>query len=341
MDEHDDRRAHHRVDGDDAVADDGEGEHDRRPVAELAAGLHRPRQQAPAEHHQAEGDRERELARHRRLEVAAVDAEALVQREAQPGEGEQLGQRVAEAGEPAERPAAQRQRHQPGDGHQLERHAVGQDRVEGDDRQRRHHHVEAVHRACRRTSPCSSPTAASWAAGCRAGTPGPRRGRPCRHRSACCCRRSGPSVMFSGLRWTTFIITTVVMMRVTAVTAKRTVRLVGHGRRAHSTGRRTMRRPARAYHGAGRRGVAADRARGVDVGRADLVVGARRGIDGRHGAVARRRRRGRWTRRPRTRCRRPARVRSVHSSRPAMMPVSGRRSAVSARPLIAAPAAAR
>ena len=168
----------HRVDGHDAVADDGQGEHDRRPVAQLAAGLHRPRQQAPAEDHQAEGDGERELARHRRLEVAAVDAEALVQREAQPGEGEQLGQRVAESGQPAERPAAQRQRHQPGDGDQLERHAVGQDRVEGDDRQRRHDHVEAVHRACRRTSPCSSPTAASWAAGCRAGRPGPRTWAP-------------------------------------------------------------------------------------------------------------------------------------------------------------------
>ena len=66
--------------------------------------------------------------------------------EGQPGEGEQLGQRVAEAGQAAERPAAERQRHQPRDGDQLERHAVGQDHVEGDDRQRRHDHVEAVHR---------------------------------------------------------------------------------------------------------------------------------------------------------------------------------------------------
>ena len=93
---------------------------------------------------QREGDREGELAGHRRLEVAAVDAEALVEGERQPGEGEQLGQRVAEPGHPTERPARDREQHQPADRHQLEGDPVRQDGVDGDDRQRREHHVEAV-----------------------------------------------------------------------------------------------------------------------------------------------------------------------------------------------------
>ena len=120
-------------------------EHDGRPAA-VPAGAHPVGQQAETEDHQAEGDGERELAGHRRLEVAAVDAEALVEREAQPGEGEQLRHRVAEAGQTAERPAAERQHDEPGDGDELERHAVREERVEGDDGQRRDDHVEAVDR---------------------------------------------------------------------------------------------------------------------------------------------------------------------------------------------------
>ncbi len=64
----------------------------------------------------------------------------------QAGEGEQLRDRVAEAGQTAERPAAERQHDEAGDGDQLERHAVREQRVEGDDGQGRDDHVEAVHR---------------------------------------------------------------------------------------------------------------------------------------------------------------------------------------------------
>ena len=47
------------------------------------------------------------------------------------GDGEQLGHRVAEAGQPAERPAGERQRDEPGDGDELEGDAVRQDRRRG------------------------------------------------------------------------------------------------------------------------------------------------------------------------------------------------------------------
>ena len=50
------------------------------------------------------------------------------------------------------------------------------------------------------------------------------------------------------------------MTSVSAVTATRTTRSVGHGRSAHSTGRRTMRRPARAGHD-GRRSATGSSAR--------------------------------------------------------------------------------
>ena len=103
-------------------------------------------EQPEAEHGQRERDRERVLARHRRLHVAAVDLEALVEQEAQPADGEQFGNRMAEGGEPSERPAGEREQHEPGDRDQLERDAVREHHVEGHDGERRDHHVEAVER---------------------------------------------------------------------------------------------------------------------------------------------------------------------------------------------------
>ena len=91
-----------------------------------------------------ERDRERELARHRRFQVAAVDAEALVQRERQPAEGEHLRDRMTEVPEPPERPAGGRQRDQAEHAHELHRDAVRQHGVDEEDRERRQHHVEAV-----------------------------------------------------------------------------------------------------------------------------------------------------------------------------------------------------
>ena len=93
-----------------------------------------------------ERDRERVLARHRRLHVAAVDLEALVEQEAQPGEGEELGDGSAERSEPAEGPAGEGEEQHPRRGDQLEGHPVRQERqrVECDDRECGHHHVEPV-----------------------------------------------------------------------------------------------------------------------------------------------------------------------------------------------------
>jgi len=116
---------------------------DRGPHPE-PAGAQPVGQQTEAQHGERERDRERVLAGHRGLHVAAVDLEALVEEERQPGHREQLGDRMTERSEATEGPAGRREQHQAGDGDELERHPVREQDVECDDRQRRDHHVEAV-----------------------------------------------------------------------------------------------------------------------------------------------------------------------------------------------------
>ena len=161
---------------------------DRRPAAELA-GLHAAGEHAEPEHRERQRDGERELPRHRALHVAAVDREALVEQEDGGRQRHQLGHRVAEPGQATERPAAHRQRDEAEDRDELERDAVREHDVERDDHQRRHDHVEAVEREP--VVPVVAPAAElevrqQVVAQVRRA---PSRGRPCRHRSACCSRR--------------------------------------------------------------------------------------------------------------------------------------------------------
>ncbi len=122
-----------------------QGEQDRRPTAELS-GLQAAGEDAETEYGERQGDREGELARHRALDVAAVDREALVEQEDRRRHCHQLGHRVAEAGQAPECPTAHRQGDQAEDHHQLEGNAVREHDVQGDDHERRHDHVEAVQR---------------------------------------------------------------------------------------------------------------------------------------------------------------------------------------------------
>ncbi len=144
-DEAQDRRTHRHEDQHDPVRDRGKRQHHCSPHPE-PSGSQTVREQSQAEHGQGERDREGILAGHRRLHVAAVDRIALVEQETQRRDGEQFRNRVSEVGEASERPAGQGEQDQARHCDQLECDAVGQDHVEGHDRQRRDHHVEAVDR---------------------------------------------------------------------------------------------------------------------------------------------------------------------------------------------------
>ena len=131
-----DQRRDRHEDQHDAVRDGGGGDHDRRPDAVLA-GAQAVREQPERQHTERQGDRERELAGHRRLEVAAVDAEALVESEREATEREHLGDRMPERSETTERPTRCGQGDQAEHGNELHRHAVRQHQVDEQDRERR------------------------------------------------------------------------------------------------------------------------------------------------------------------------------------------------------------
>ncbi len=149
------QRPEHDEDQHDAVAQHGQGQQDRRPTAELA-GLQAAGEHAQSEHRERQRDRERELAGHRALDVAAVDREALVEQEDRRRQGHQFGHRVPEARQPTERPATPGQRDQAEDRHEFEGNAVRKHDVQRDDHQRRDDHVEPIQAGTRRTSSCST-----------------------------------------------------------------------------------------------------------------------------------------------------------------------------------------
>ena len=117
------------------------------------------REEPKTENGQRERDRERILAGHCRLDVAAVNFEAFVEQETQPAERKQFGDRVTEVGEATKRPAGQRERQQPRCSDDLERNAVGDERngIERHDRKGGNDHVEAIKR--KPAVPVHAPTA--------------------------------------------------------------------------------------------------------------------------------------------------------------------------------------
>ena len=136
--------------------DHGERQHDGRPAAVLA-GLEPAGEQAETEHRERQRDGERELARHRALHVAAVDREALVEQEA--GARRARTARASGSGSgPDDRTPSSTSGSvtTPMTATILNATPYGKHDVEQHDHQRRHDHVEAVHREARRTSSCSS-----------------------------------------------------------------------------------------------------------------------------------------------------------------------------------------
>jgi len=111
-----------------------------------AAGLERADEHAEAEHAERERDGERELPRHRRGDVAAVNRETLVEEKHRAGHHEQLRQREGEPRQARKEPRAHGQGEEARHRHELQRDAVRQHDVENEDEDCRHHHVEAVDR---------------------------------------------------------------------------------------------------------------------------------------------------------------------------------------------------
>ena len=129
----------------DAVREHGEREQHGSPVAVLAR-LQSASKETKSQDAERQRNRERELARHGAGDVAAINGEALVEEEDQPGHCHQFRDGIAEAGKATKSPAAERQRHDAETDDDLEGNAVGEDDVECDDHQRGYDHVEAVQR---------------------------------------------------------------------------------------------------------------------------------------------------------------------------------------------------
>ena len=129
----------------DAVREHGEREQHGSPVAVLAR-LQPTSKKTKSQDAERQRDRERELASHGAGYIAAVNGEALVEEEDQPGHRHQFRDGIAEAGKATECPAAERQCHDAETDDDLERDSVGEDDVERNDHQRGHDHVEAVQR---------------------------------------------------------------------------------------------------------------------------------------------------------------------------------------------------
>ncbi len=85
----------------------------------------------------------------------------------------------------------------------------------------------------------------------------------------------------NGFRWTIIIMITVEVTRIVEVTSMRTTRSFVHGRRHQATGRRTMRRPDRVYHGTRGRSSAGSSMAGSVRRRRRIVrhVGRRHAVD--------------------------------------------------------------
>ena len=231
-----------------------------------------------------------------------------------PGDGEQLGHRVAEAGQPTERPAAERQGHEPGDGDQLEGDAV------------------RAGRCRRRRSPAP-------ARPCRSGTTGMPAYQSMLHPvswkldSRWSRRNAGPQTWAPmsppvgvvsaktrspNIRWTTFIMTTVVMTSVSrgdrdADDALRRPRPFGPLHRAADDATAGARGPGRFALVAGRLVLRPRSARRAARPRSRRR--ARAPVRRRGRRPCRARRRARRRRRPRAARRCPSSARSSHSSR--------------------------
>ena len=160
-----------------------------------------------AQHHveQAEGDQGEdecqsvaELADHRRQQVSAVLVVRVVEQERQHADRHRHRDRRRQPAHPAERPRGQRERQRDGRHDQLDRRAVGQDEVHGEDGQGRDRHVELVdgepsnHWGDRRSG-AVAPAAAAGSARLR-----DRRGH---HRWAATTRRAGSAAAARTRRW--------------------------------------------------------------------------------------------------------------------------------------------
>ena len=131
------RRQSQREERGDEVAQSDEGQQHgrRRPVCARTEAVD---EYAEVGDRQGQADREGELAGHRRRDVAAVDREVLVEQEREGRDRQQRGGRVRESGEAAEQVGRDRHGDDAGDGHELERRAVGQrDAGDGDQDRRR------------------------------------------------------------------------------------------------------------------------------------------------------------------------------------------------------------
>ncbi len=148
VDHQDDQRRPERENGWDDVAEHHDGEQPRseRPVpARVNAANDHPE----VDQRKGQRDGEGELPRHGRGDVAAVDRERPIEEEEGRGNRHQRRTGERQTNQTPEQIGSKRQRHQPRHGDQLERHAIGKEDIEGDDRQRGEHHVELIGRkAC-------------------------------------------------------------------------------------------------------------------------------------------------------------------------------------------------
>ena len=99
-----------------------------------------------AQNRKSECDRKRELPRHGRRNIAAIDGETLIEQKHRASHHQQLRNWKDQAGQLGEQPRAHRQRQQPRHCDQLQSDAVWQHDVEQQNEDRRHHHVEAIDR---------------------------------------------------------------------------------------------------------------------------------------------------------------------------------------------------